>query len=158
MRVMRFSFSPTALVILVSPKNKNQSQCKYSHTKIPTLTKQQVQIEMQKFPLIISVFCLHSPSTFYRMNHSVFWCPKEENSFLIPICPTGWAENRGSFQLAFFAFHGEAAITYQTKHFKGILKTVHVCFMPFAVASGPSMKSGLKYIFSTHLSVHMFMF
>lgn len=44
MRVMRFSFSPTALVILVSPKNKNQSQCKYSHTRIPTLTKQQVQI------------------------------------------------------------------------------------------------------------------
>lgn len=33
MRVMRFSFSPTALVILVSPKNKNQSQFKYSTHK-----------------------------------------------------------------------------------------------------------------------------
>lgn len=33
MRVMWFSFSPTALVILVSPKKEEQSQCKYSHKK-----------------------------------------------------------------------------------------------------------------------------
>lgn len=35
---------------------------------------------------------------------------------LTPIFPAGWAENRGSFQNAFFSFHGETVIIYHRMH------------------------------------------
>jgi len=48
--------------------------------------------------------------------------PTEENSLLTPICPRGWAENRGSFQAAFFTFHAETVILYHTGLLKDFLK------------------------------------